>query len=290
LDSRKPKWSEYIILAGEAYQNVYNSLSSSYFQKIGAGATLFTMLFAILLGILSVWFLTKNLRTVIHQVKRFRDGDTESRIPNAEKSDLATLAVTFNEMADTISRNMEEIKSVDVLRRELIANVSHDLRTPLAVMQGYIETLQIKKNSLSEIEQVEYVAIIERNIKQLTKLVSQLFEYSKLEAKQTKPKKEPFPITDLIYDIYSNYQGLATEKNIQLRVNVIGETPLVFADIELVESAVQNLMDNAVKFTPENGSIEMIVAHDPKNVTVKIKDSGPGVAKEDQKFIFERFR
>ncbi|GHC46270.1 sensor histidine kinase [Ulvibacter litoralis] len=280
----------YIVLAGEAYQNVYNSLVSSYFLKLGTAATILTMLFLILLGWLSVWFLTKNLRTVIYHVKRFRDGDIESRIPNAEKSDLATLAVTFNEMADTISRNMEEIKSVDVLRRELIANVSHDLRTPLAVMQGYIETLQIKKHTLSETEQTEYVAIIERNIKQLTKLVSQLFEYSKLEAKQTKPINEPFPITDLIYDIHSNYQGLAREEDIDLKVAVVGETPLVFADISLVERAIQNLMDNAIKFTPSNGVIEIIVAHDAKNVVVKIKDTGPGVAKEDQKYIFERFR
>ncbi len=280
----------YIVLAGEAYQNVYNSLVSSYFLKLGAGASLLTMLFALLIGVLSVWFLTKNLRTVIYHVNRFRDGDIASRIPNAEKSDLATLAVTFNEMADTISENMEEIKSVDVLRRELIANVSHDLRTPLAIMQGYIETLQIKKNNLSEDEQVQYLSIIEKNIKQLTKLVSQLFEYSRLEAKQTKPQKEPFPITDLIYDINTNYQGLAKDKNIALKVTVVGDTPLVFADIGLVERAVQNLMDNAIKFTPENGFIEMIVAHDSKNVSVKIKDSGPGVAKEDQKYIFERFR
>ncbi len=280
----------YIVLAGEAYQNVYNSLWSSYFLKLGTGAILLTMLFAITLGFLRVWFLTKNLRAIVYYVKRFRDGDFESRIPNAEKSDLATLAVTFNDMADTISHNMEEIKSVDVLRRELIANVSHDLRTPLAVMHGYIETLQIKKGSLSDAEQMQYVAIIERNIKQLTKLVSQLFEYSKLETKQTKPQKEPFPITDLLYDIHSNYQGLATEKNIQLKVTVVGETPLVFADIGMVERAVQNLMDNAIKFTPAHGSIEMIVGHDSKNVIVKIKDSGPGIAKKDQEFIFERFR
>ncbi len=280
----------YIVLAGEAYQAVNSSLISSYFMKLGVGASILTMIFAILIGWLSVWFLTKNLRSIIYHVNRFREGDTNSRIANPEKSDLSTLAITYNQMADTISQNIEEIKSVDVLRRELIANVSHDLRTPLAIMQGYIETLQIKKESLNEEEEMEYIRIIEKNIKQLTKLVSQLFEYSKLEAKQIKPQKEPFAITDLIYDVQSKYKVIAKEKNIQLDANVIGNTPLVFADIGLVERVIQNLMDNAIKFTPENGQIDMIVDHDNENVTIKIKDSGPGISEDEQKFIFERFR
>ena len=280
----------YIVLAGEAYQAVNSSLVSSYFMKLGVGASVLTMIFAILIGWLSVWFLTKNLRAIIYHVNRFREGDTNSRIANPEKSDLSTLAITYNQMADTISQNIEEIKSVDVLRRELIANVSHDLRTPLAIMQGYIETLQIKKESLNEEEEMEYIKIIEKNIKQLTKLVSQLFEYSKLEAKQIKPQKEPFAITDLIYDVQSKYKVIAKEKNIHLDANVVGNTPLVFADIGLVERVIQNLMDNAIKFTPENGQIDMIVNHDEENVTIKIKDSGPGISEEEQKFIFERFR
>lgn len=280
----------YIVLAGEAFQAVNQSLFSSYFYKLGTGTTILTLLFAGIIGWLSIWFLTKNLRQIIYHVNRFREGDYESRIANAEASDLSTLAVTYNQMAQTITQNIEEIKSVDVFRREIIANVSHDLRTPLAVMQGYIETLQIKKESLSEDEKTEYLGIIEKNIKQLTKLVSQLFEYSKLEAKQIKPIKEPFAITDLVYDIKSKYKVLAQEKNIELTAELVGNTPLVFGDISLVERAIQNLMDNAIKFTPKDGKIAVTVHHDNENVFVKIKDSGPGIKKEDQKFIFERFR
>jgi signal transduction histidine kinase len=280
----------YIVLASEAFQNVSESLASSYFIKLGGGALLITMLFALLIGLLSVWFLTKNLRAIIHHVNRFREGDIQSRIANPEQSDLSTLAMTFNEMAETIAQNIEEIKSVDVLRRELIANVSHDLRTPLALMQGYIETLQIKKKHLSADDEEKYLNIIENNIKQLTKLVTQLFEYSKLEAKQIKPIKEPFVITDLIYEIQAKYKVLAEEKNIVLKAIVFGQTPLVFADISLVERAIQNLMDNALKFTPEGGSIDMVVDHNMDHVVIKIIDSGIGVSEADQAFIFERFR
>ena len=280
----------YIVLAGEAYQAVSEPLFSSYFMKLGMGAAVLTMVFALLIGWLSVWFLTKNLRAIIYQVNRFREGDTESRIPNPENSDLSTLAITYNEMADTISRNIEEIKSVDVLRRELIANVSHDLRTPLAVIQGYIETLQIKKASLNPQQEMEYIGIIDKNIKQLIKLVSQLFEYSKLEAKQIKPHKEPFAITDLVHDIQSKYKVLAEQKAIELETSITGKTPLVFADIGLVERAIQNLMDNALKFTPSSGKIKILVNHDDDYVNIKIKDTGSGISEEDQKHIFERFR
>ncbi len=280
----------YIVLAGKEFQAASESLFSSYITKLGFASAILTIVFAIIIGLISVWFLTKNLRVIIFHVNKFREGDLESRIANAEKSDLSSLAITFNEMADTIVENIEEIKSVDVLRRELVANVSHDLRTPLTVMQGYIETLQIKKGSLNDDQNKEYLYIIKKSIKQLTLLVSQLFEYSKLEAKQVKPRKEPFAITDLIYDIQAKYKLIVKEKNISLTTEFVGQTPLVIADISLVERAIQNLMDNALKFTPDKGKIKISIDHNAKNVIIKIKDSGPGISKEDQKYIFERFR
>ena len=279
----------YIVLAGENYQAVNKSLFSGYATKLGLTATVLTMIFASLIALFSIWFLTRNLRTIVHQVNRFREGDIKSRIPNPEKSDLSTLAHTFNDMADTISENIEEIKSVDVLRRELIANVSHDLRTPLAIMQGYIETLQMKKDDLSPTDSDKYMEIIEKNTRQLNKMVNQLFELSKLEAKQVTPEKEAFPITDLIYDLSAKYQILAEEKQIKLEVNSDGITPLVYADIGLVERAVQNLLDNALKFSPEKGNISINISHDNKNVRVMIQDDGPGISKEEQVEIFERY-
>jgi signal transduction histidine kinase len=280
----------YITLASEVFQNIENSLFSSYFKKTGAIYIVLTILIAFILGWLSIRFLTKNLRDIIQQVNRFSEGDFKSRIKNPEKSDLSVLALTYNNMADTIEKNIEEIKSVDVLRRELIANVSHDLRTPLAIMQGYIETLQIKKGKLSEQQEDEYIQIINKSTNQLTKLVSQLFEYSKFESKQITPQKEPFAITDLIQDIQSKYKLIAEEKNIQLSTTIQKDTPIVFADISLVERVIQNLLENALKFTPNGGSINIITGYDNNNVVIKIKDSGKGISLEEQKYIFERFR
>ena len=200
------------------------------------------------------------------------------------------MATTFNNMTDTILSDIEKIKSVDQLRQELIANISHDLRTPLAVVQGYIETLHMKNAQLSLKEQQEYLNIISSGGDRLAKLISQLFEYSKLESNQIQPKKEPFLISELANDINRNYSILAKNKNIDLKLSMDDNIPLVFADISLVERAVQNLMDNAIKFTPEFGEIIIKVKALETGVEVVVQDSGPGIDKESQVLIFERFR
>lgn len=184
----------YIILAGQELQQVSDNLIGRYYSRLGIGATLLSMLFAGLIGLLSIWFLTKNLRLMIGTVRRFQEGDLEARIEHPKDSDIEVFANSFNEMADTIVDNMDKMKSVDLLRRELIANVSHDLRTPLAILKGYIETLQMKKDTLTEKEKEEYLQITHDNVDRLSNLINQLFEYSKLEAEQVIPVKEPFQL------------------------------------------------------------------------------------------------
>lgn len=280
----------YIILAGQEFINTRELLFGSYALKLGMGTLLVTLLFAAILGILSVWYLTKNLRELVFAAKRFEQGDLKYRIQNAEKSNLAGVTITFNEMADTILNDMEKIKSLERLRQELIANISHDLRTPLAIIQGYIETLQMKNTELTTEQRSDYLRTINRSGEKLSKLIAQLFEYSKLEANQIEPHKEPFLISELANDVHRNYQVLAEQKNITLKLEMQKGTPLVFADISLVERAVQNLMDNALKFTPEHGEVIVSIVPDENNVEITIKDSGPGIQLENQALIFERYR
>ena len=280
----------YIILAGREFEKVVESRSGSYFLRMGLGASVLTMIFSGLIGLISVWFLTKNLREIVKQVRRFQDGDLSARVENPLNNNLSVLAVSFNEMADTIVQNMEEIRSVDNLRRELIANVSHDLRTPLAIMQGYTETLQMKGKSLKEQEVEQYLSIIHNSSEKLSRLITQLFEYSKLEARQIAPDKEPFAITDLAYDVHAKYSVMAIQQNIDLQLEIPEDLPLVFADISLVERAIQNLMDNAMKFTPKGGKVTMKIEPDNRTVMISIHDTGPGIPEEEQSYIFERFR
>ena len=249
----------YIILAGKEFQAISKNLMEQYFIQLGVGATVITMLFALLIGLVSIWFLTKNLRLITQTVQRFREGDLHARIENPQKTNIKAYALAFNEMADTIVGNIEKLKSVDTLRKELIANVSHDLRTPLAVLKGYVETLQIKKDSLTDQEKEEYLQTLNSNIDKLTKLVDQLFEYSKLEAEQITPVKEPFSLTELSHDLVAKFAFMAKQKDVQVLLENPDENILVYADLGLVERALQNLLENAIKYTEPGGKVSLAI-------------------------------
>ena len=280
----------YIILAGSDQQKVSDNLLGSYFLKSGTTLFLATLIGSLLIGLIAIWLITRNLQDIIATVRRFKEGDHKARIAKADDKDLAMLSTTFNDMANTIEANIEELKSVENLRRELIANVSHDLRTPLAIMQGYAETLLIKNDSLSSDDRKKYLQIVLDSSEKLSHLIAQLFEYSKLEAKQIQPNKEPFYLQELAHDVLQNYQLLAREKGIHLNVETADNLPMVFADVALVERVIQNLMDNAIKFTPKDGTVTLALKTADQSVEVRVADTGPGIAEKDQAAIFERYR
>lgn len=280
----------YIVLAGKTFEEVTGELFGSYFVKLGLVATLITILLATIIGIVIIRYLTRSLSDIIYTFQRFKEGDLGARIEQDNLTDLSLLGDTFNEMADTLVANIDELKSVEKLRRELIANISHDLRSPLAVSSGYIETLLMKKDGLSIEDREKYLQIVYRSLGNLTKLVAQLFEYSKLESDQLKLEKEAFMVSELASDVIANYQVIAEKKGIKLSLNLEKNEPLIFADIGLVERVFQNLIDNAIRFTPENGEIILSMYVDNEKVMVSVKDTGPGISKESQLHIFERFR
>jgi len=254
----------YIILASEKQTEIASSLFSSFILKNGTLLFFITLFGAMIIGLIALKYITKNLQEIINTFRRFN-------------------------MADTISDNIEELQSVERLRRELIANVSHDLRTPLAIMQGYIETMLMKNGSISKEEQEKYLGIVFSSSKRLSGLVAQLFEYSKLEANEIKPEKEAFHLSELAHDVAFKYNILAKKKDVEIQVDIPEDLPMVFADLGLVERVIQNLMDNALKFTPENGLIKLVLTKHNENIEVRIADSGPGIPKEEQAYIFERY-
>ncbi|MBR9922253.1 MAG: HAMP domain-containing histidine kinase [Bacteroidetes bacterium] len=280
----------YIVLASEEQTAVSATLFGSYMLGLGSRLFFITLISALIIGLIAIWYITRNLRSIISVVQRFKEGDLQARICPRASNDIPVLGETFNEMAESIVANIDQLKSVENLRRELIANVSHDLRTPLAIMQGYIETLQIKEGQLSVEERQQYLQVVLNSSENLSHLISQLFEYSKLEAKQIEPQKEPFFMGELAQDIYQKYQILAREKGIDLQLSVPEGIPMVFADVGLVERGIQNLMDNAIRYTPEGGDVIIALKSGDNSVEVRIVNTGIGIPEEEQSYIFERYR
>jgi len=280
----------YIILQSDVEAKANAGLFGSYMLSLGATMFFITLFGALALGLIAIWFMTKKLRNITKQVRRFKEGDYEARICKEDRKDFPVLADTYNEMADTIVANLDELKSVENLRRELIANVSHDLRTPLAIVQGYVETLLIKEDNISKEDRTKYLKTSMSSLERLSTLIAQLFEYSKLEAKQIEPIKEPFFISELAQDVAAKYQILAKEKGIKIHLEEKENLPLVFADVGLVERVIQNLMDNALTYTPKEGEVTIELSSFKESVQIGIKDTGPGIPEEDHSFIFERYR
>ena len=280
----------YVILEGEEFENAASFVVGSYILRLGVRSMTITLIAAAIFSLLALGFITKNLRKMLSVVRRFKEGDLNARIKLKSKGELREFADSFDEMAETIVKNLEEIKTMDNLRRDLVANVSHDLRTPLATIQGYLETILIKKDSLSEYEKEAYLKTILNSTERLKTLVSELFELSKLEARETKPKLEPFSIGEIVQDIQQKNKLIAEQKNINLSVDFPYNLPLVYADIGMMEKVIQNLLENAIKFTSENGTIIIKLEPQSESILVKVHDSGEGISSDALPHIFDRYQ
>jgi signal transduction histidine kinase len=279
----------YVILGGEEYENTANLVFGSYILRLGIRSMGITLIAAAIISLIVLGFITKNIRKIISVIREFKNGNINARIKVKGRGELKEFADSFNEMADTIAANIEEIKTMDKLRRELVANVSHDLRTPLATVQGYIETILLKADSLTDEEKKNYMQIIWGSTERLKKLVEELFELSKLEARETKPNPEAFSIAELIQDIQQKNLIIAESKKIELLLQFPYDLPLVFADIGMIEKVVQNLLDNAIKFTPGGGRIIINLKSQGEDVLVAVTDNGVGINSKELPHIFDRY-
>lgn len=279
----------YVVLAGEDYYAVASNLWNDYITALGGGTMVAILIAALIVGLIAIWFITKNLRGIVDTVRKFQSGDLDARIETQSGKEFNTLGVAFNDMADTIVGNIENLKSMENLRRELVGNVSHDLRTPLAVIHGYIETLMIKKDNLNPAERDKYLNIILESTEKLKTMVSELFELSKLESKQVQPKKEPFFVNELLQDVVQKYLILARKKGVLIQSVISNNVDLVNADIALIERVLQNLIDNALKFTPEGGTITIKTNELDDAVEIQVTDTGVGIPEEQIPFVFDRY-
>ncbi len=283
----------YVVLASEAYDSVIQRFRGSHILRLSMLVTSLALVLAAVAGVVLFSYLTRRLRTLADGMDAFRRSDfsipvrLEKRPGSGDEID--TLTETFESMSDRIIQQVRTLKQTDELRRELVANVSHDLRTPLASLTGYIETLQLKEGRLTDEERDEYLAVARRQSERLATLVEELFELARLESRDMEPELEPFPLPELVQDVVMGFRLEAEHKGIALDLERPDEVPLVSADIGLIQRALQNLIGNALTHTEEGGRVSVVIEPLSDKVAVRIEDTGCGIPDEELKQIFDRF-
>lgn len=269
-------------------------LKTTYAIGEGTGVILVAALLAIAGSLLFLRLLTRRLGALQADIERFRDGrfvklpaSTSAREQH-EDDEIERLRRLFVQLAERIHGQMLELQKTDEMRRELLANVSHDLRTPLTTLQVHLETLSLKED-LSVEERRALLAVTIGQCRRLVNLVEQLLQLAKLDARQVTISPEPFQLAELVQDIVMKFQLTARRTGVALTIERREDLPLVMADIALIERVVDNLVDNALRHAPSGGRVTVRLMPASQAVRVEVHDTGPGIPESERAHIFERF-
>jgi len=285
----------YVVLGGKRFDSITSMIEGSYVLRLTAICILALVISGLLVGAILFRKITAPLEALTQQVSEFTQSHfhSESLQHNTtlhNTKEVKALDDAFVVMATKIHTQLEQLQENDQLRRELVANVSHDLRTPLANMQGYIETLLIKDSTIDTEKRRQYLAIAHKHTKRLNQLISALFELSKLDAGVVQPNFERFSLTELLQDTIQEFELIAQEKQINISLNDTHEDVSVVADIGLIQRVLENLLHNALRHTPSKGRIRLTIGrHNHEQISVSVADTGSGIGSDELEGIFDRF-
>jgi two-component system phosphate regulon sensor histidine kinase PhoR len=190
--------------------------------------------------------------------------------------------------AVALFHDITELKRIDQMRSDFVANVSHELRTPLSILRGYIETLQDSpETSVDETRRI--LGVMERHSQRLDAIVNDLLTLAQLEARTTELERAPIHLEQLLGDVVRDWEKRFAEKRLNVHVDLAANLPKLAADEERLQEILYNLLDNAVKYTPQGGEIRLRVEQRDHEIAMSISDNGIGIPKEDVSRIFERF-
>jgi signal transduction histidine kinase len=289
----KPMGYVYVVLGHPDSVNEAMAQSRGYVVPLILGALVASLLFALLAALVLFRVLTARLRRLTAAAEEFRaNGFTAPPLlPPAPRAqdEIARLATVFGEIGDRMVAQLKRLRSIDEGRRTAVLNASHDLRTPLAALRGYLQTLLMKRDVLPEPQQRHYLEVANRHAERLARLVEQMFELAKLDAPETEPKRETFSLAELVNDIGQKYRLSAESRGVTLEVSTDPAAPMVLADIAMVERLVENLVENALKFTPAGGSVILEVLGFADGAVLTVADTGCGIPAQDLPHVFERF-
>jgi two-component system OmpR family sensor kinase len=291
--AENPEGYLYVVLLGQQYDNAEQFIKESIIWKQTGWSLLGSLLLGLIAGLWLFRRLTQRLNRLSTEMDGFRQSDFHHldamTFTSKSRDEIDRLGHTFHQMAERIVSQLDELKQQDSLRRELVANVSHDLRTPVAILHGYLETLELKGDRLDEQQRDHYLKQALQSSDRLNQLISELFELARLEAQESVPEQEPFNLAELAQDVVQKFQLRAAEKNIALTLDVTCENLFACGDIGLIARVFENLLGNAIKFTPADGEVSVTLTNVDDSCAVRIQDSGPGIKSAELDKIFDRF-
>jgi signal transduction histidine kinase len=222
--------------------------------------------------------MTQPLRDMAKAAHRMQTGDYGQRVTTASRDEVGQLAVAFNTMSG-------ELESMERLRRDLVANVSHELKTPISALRAHLENL------LDGVERpdAQTLQVMLAQTERLTRLVDQLLELSRLESGDVPMVRERLALRPLVERVLSEFEVVRARREVELDERVPRDLPPVYADAERVHQVLFNLLDNAVRFTPSGGRVTITASTRNGSIDVAVADTGPGIAAEHLPRLFERF-
>lgn len=257
---------------------------------------LFVTLFAVkeISHFFFMWRLEKNIFKPMIKLKQGLDevtkGNYTFKVKNQLPSDLGIVIDAFNEMTEKLYENEKIQMEYEENRKALIANISHDLKTPITAIQGYVEAL-IDSSITSKENQTKYLGTIHHNAIYVNKLIDDLFLFAKLDMQKLEFQYQCTKIRSFMDDLIAEYRFDFSERNIQFYYDVLLEENVqVDLDGKRLHQAINNILNNAIQYGPAVGlSIEVIVYQQKDVVCIDIKDNGPGIPAEQLPFVFDRF-
>jgi signal transduction histidine kinase len=287
----------YVVLLGEAHdmfaaQGSTNAVLSTALWSIGLVALL-----CLVAGLAAFTLITRPLRRLTEAVRGFDMNGAPPPVPplapdaatRARSHDeIAVLDAAYRQMVARIGEQWQVLTRQDQERRELFANISHDLRTPLSSLHGYLETLLLKDGTLQPAERQRYLGIALDQSRKVGVLAQSLFELARLEYGFVEPEPEPFAMADLVQDVFQKFELAAQERQVALHADIAPQLLPVHADLGLIERVLTNLLDNALRHTPAGGTVTVALASGEGALAVQVRDTGPGIAPELREGLFER--
>ncbi len=244
---------------------------------------LLSLLCTIIDGLRRRWMVDRPVRQIIQAAEQMMKGDFSVRIPPIRSVDSAS---GFDVVADYFNRMAEELSGTETLRTDFIANVSHELKTPLAVMQNYGTMLQ--QPGLPEEKRLEYAKAVTDASRRLSSLITNILKLNKLENQQIYPAVESYDLGEQLCECLLSFESAWEDKGLEIETDV-EENVLVDTDAQLLELVWNNLFSNAIKFTEPHGCISLSLKSQGDTAVVQVRDTGCGIPPEVGKHIFEKF-